>query len=121
MRIIGVCFGHQIVGRAMGVKVARSEDGGWETSVTAVDLTKRGQEIFGKTALVLPFSSSFEKQELANKKVHRRYIRCIEILYMTTPREPSSLDTRRNALCKECTFRNGSLRYRDIRSLMRRL
>jgi len=51
VRIIGVCFGHQIVGRAMGVKVDRS-DKGWETSVTAVDLTKRGQEIFGTTALV---------------------------------------------------------------------
>lgn len=51
VRIVGICFGHQIVGRAMGVKVARSEVG-WETSVTAVDLTKRGQEIFGTTALV---------------------------------------------------------------------
>jgi len=51
VRIIGVCFGHQIIGRAMGVKVDRS-DKGWETSVTAVDLTKRGQEIFGTTALV---------------------------------------------------------------------
>ncbi|TAQ91580.1 hypothetical protein B7494_g50 [Chlorociboria aeruginascens] len=51
VRIIGVCFGHQIVGRAMGVKVARSD--GWELSVTAMDLTKKGQEIFGKTALAL--------------------------------------------------------------------
>ena len=53
VRIIGVCFGHQIVGRAMGAKVGRSEDG-WETSVTAIDLTKRGQEIFGTTALASP-------------------------------------------------------------------
>jgi hypothetical protein len=51
VRIIGVCFGHQIVGRAMGVTVARSEKG-WEVSVTTIDLTERGQEIFGKTALV---------------------------------------------------------------------
>lgn len=51
VRIIGVCFGHQIVGRAMGVKVGRSP-GGWEASVTAIDLTKRGQEIFGRPALV---------------------------------------------------------------------
>ena len=52
VRIIGVCFGHQIVGRALGAKVDRS-DKGWEASVTAIDLTKKGQEIFGKTALVL--------------------------------------------------------------------
>ena len=51
VRTIGVCFGHQIVGRALGTKVDRS-DKGWEVSVTAIDLTKRGQEIFGKTALV---------------------------------------------------------------------
>lgn len=51
VRIIGVCFGHQIVGRALGAKVARS-DKGWEVSVTAIDLTKRGQEIFGKNSLV---------------------------------------------------------------------
>jgi hypothetical protein len=49
VRIIGVCFGHQIVGRALGVKVGRKE---WEVSVTALDLTKRGQEIFGQNALV---------------------------------------------------------------------
>jgi hypothetical protein len=51
VRVIGVCFGHQIVGRAMGAKVDRS-DKGWEASVTAIDLTKRGQEIFGRPALV---------------------------------------------------------------------
>jgi hypothetical protein len=51
VRIIGVCFGHQIAGRALGAKVDRS-DKGWEISVTAIDLTKKGQEIFGKTALV---------------------------------------------------------------------
>lgn len=51
VRVIGVCFGHQIVGRALGAKVDRS-DKGWEISVTAIDLTKRGQEIFGQNALV---------------------------------------------------------------------
>ena len=55
VRIVGVCFGHQIVGRALGAEVGRSETG-WEASVTAIDLTKRGQEIFGKTALVSLFS-----------------------------------------------------------------
>jgi len=58
VRIIGVCFGQQIIGRAMGAKVARS-DRGWEVSVTAMDLTKKGQEIFGKTALVSLFLCSF--------------------------------------------------------------
>ena len=74
VRIIGVCFGHQIVGRAMGAKVDRS-DKGWETSVTAIDLTERGQEIFGKTALVGTFWPA-EKKDRIDK--NRHCIKCTE-------------------------------------------
>ncbi|KAG9237811.1 class I glutamine amidotransferase-like protein [Amylocarpus encephaloides] len=52
VRVVGVCFGHQIVGRAMRAKVVRSEKG-WEISVMAIDLTKKGQEIFGQPSLAL--------------------------------------------------------------------
>ena len=45
VRLIGVCFGHQIIGRAMDVKVARSEQG-WEVAVTPMLLTPKGKEIF---------------------------------------------------------------------------
>jgi len=51
IRIIGVCFGHQIVGRAMGVKVDRS-DRGWEVAVTSVNLTDKGRQLFKKDVLV---------------------------------------------------------------------
>ncbi|KAL1973660.1 hypothetical protein VTN31DRAFT_6295 [Thermomyces dupontii] len=51
-RIIGVCFGHQIVGRALGAPVGRSE-AGWEISVCDVDLTDKGKELFGKDKLSL--------------------------------------------------------------------
>ncbi|KAF2754594.1 class I glutamine amidotransferase-like protein [Pseudovirgaria hyperparasitica] len=47
VRIIGVCFGHQIVGRALGVKVDRS-NAGWETSVLPMTLTPKGKELFKK-------------------------------------------------------------------------
>ncbi|MCJ1311288.1 hypothetical protein MMC25_004959 [Agyrium rufum] len=50
VRIIGVCFGHQIVGRAMGVKVGKS-DIGWETSVCKMDLTDTGKRLFDKDYL----------------------------------------------------------------------
>jgi len=46
-RVIGVCFGHQIVGRALGAKVARSEGAVWEVSVCQVEQTGRGKELFG--------------------------------------------------------------------------
>ncbi|CAM1503293.1 Fc.00g080690.m01.CDS01 [Cosmosporella sp. VM-42] len=46
VRVVGVCFGHQIVGRAMGAALGKS-DRGWEVAVTEVDLTEKGKEIFG--------------------------------------------------------------------------
>lgn len=47
VRVIGVCFGHQIVGRALGAKVARSEGGVWEVSVSECTQTSKGKELFG--------------------------------------------------------------------------
>lgn len=46
VRVVGVCFGHQIVGRALGVEVGRSEVG-WEVSVTEVELSEKGREVLG--------------------------------------------------------------------------
>ncbi|KPM35446.1 hypothetical protein AK830_g11115 [Neonectria ditissima] len=46
VRVVGVCFGHQIVGRAAGARLGKS-DRGWEVAVTDVDLTAKGKEIFG--------------------------------------------------------------------------
>lgn len=51
VRIIGVCFGHQIVGRALGSTVIRSPYG-FEISVSKVDLTETGKSLFdGKDIL----------------------------------------------------------------------
>ncbi|KAI4234911.1 MAG: hypothetical protein LQ352_008142, partial [Teloschistes flavicans] len=46
VRLVGVCFGHQIIGRAMGARVGRNENQGWEVSVTDVDLTAEGKHLF---------------------------------------------------------------------------
>ncbi|RMY50595.1 hypothetical protein D0865_06812 [Hortaea werneckii] len=51
VRLIGVCFGHQIIGRALDVKVGRSNDG-WEVAVVPVDLTEKGKQLFGIPQLV---------------------------------------------------------------------
>ncbi|KAL8932096.1 MAG: hypothetical protein Q9211_006534, partial [Gyalolechia sp. 1 TL-2023] len=53
VKLVGVCFGHQIIGRAMGAPVGRNEAQGWEVSVTDVDLTEQGKELFeGKDTLM---------------------------------------------------------------------
>lgn len=54
VKLIGVCFGHQIIGRALGAPVARSEKG-YEMSVIELNLTARGKKLFdGKDSLVRP-------------------------------------------------------------------
>ncbi|KAJ5527114.1 Glutamine amidotransferase type 1, partial [Penicillium frequentans] len=45
VRILAACFGHQIVGRALGAKVGR-HDKGWEIAVCEIDLTDKGKEVF---------------------------------------------------------------------------
>lgn len=60
VRVIGVCFGHQIVGRALGVEVGVS-DVGWEVAVTDVELSEEGKKLFGlqkmvSSAVPVPYS-----------------------------------------------------------------
>ncbi|KAL3473047.1 class I glutamine amidotransferase-like protein [Aspergillus californicus] len=46
VKILGICFGHQIIGRALGVEVGRNS-AGWEVAVCDVNLTEKGKEVFG--------------------------------------------------------------------------
>lgn len=57
VRVIGVCYGHQIAGRALGAKVATSEGGAWEVSVCQVNLTGKGKELFGGKDTIVGLSS----------------------------------------------------------------
>ncbi|KAK6357538.1 hypothetical protein TWF718_001847 [Orbilia javanica] len=50
--VIGICFGHQIVGRALGAEVGRNENG-WEVAPTVLGVSEKGREVFGKESLTL--------------------------------------------------------------------
>lgn len=64
VRLIGICFGHQIIARALGAPVGRS-DIGWEIAVCDIDLTEKGKELFGKEKLVR-FRSPFCVVDIGN-------------------------------------------------------
>lgn len=53
VRVVGVCFGHQVIARALGASVAACH-GGWEASVSQVPLSVCGKQLFGKDVLVPP-------------------------------------------------------------------
>ncbi|KAI1300573.1 putative class I glutamine amidotransferase [Xylaria venustula] len=46
VRVIGICFGHQIIGRALGAELGRNTRG-WEVSVVEHELTDEGKKVFG--------------------------------------------------------------------------
>ena len=45
VRVIGICFGHQILGRALDAPVTKNNQ--WEISVSKVNLSPKGKELFG--------------------------------------------------------------------------
>lgn len=50
-KVVGICFGHQIIGRALGADVNQSP-GGWELSVGNIALNEQGQKFLGSPSLV---------------------------------------------------------------------
>ncbi|KAH9896838.1 class I glutamine amidotransferase-like protein [Cubamyces lactineus] len=52
IRLIGICFGHQIIARALGGECVPN-DGKWEIGVTEINLTEIGQKLLGVSTLNL--------------------------------------------------------------------
>ncbi|EXV05179.1 glutamine amidotransferase class-I family protein [Metarhizium robertsii] len=49
--VVGICFGHQVIARALGATTAVAR-GGWEVSVSSVDLSPDGRKLFGASSLM---------------------------------------------------------------------
>ena len=44
VKIVGICFGHQIIARAMGGTLERNPNG-WEIATTEIELTEEGKRV----------------------------------------------------------------------------
>lgn len=108
VKVIGVCFGHQIVGRAVGVDVGVNEKG-WEVSVTEMRLTDKGKQIFGSDTLVS--SGGFVYLVLLNEEPtkfeltclnRRKYIKCTETLSRRTRQAQSPWPKLTYAALRAC-------------------
>ncbi|KAJ5198529.1 uncharacterized protein N7498_007646 [Penicillium cinerascens] len=49
--VVGICFGHQVLARALGARVGRGD--GWEISPSEISLTDAGKKLFGQDQLHL--------------------------------------------------------------------
>ncbi|KAL7947721.1 class I glutamine amidotransferase-like protein [Trichoderma barbatum] len=49
-KVVGICFGHQIIGRALGADVNHNP-AGWELSVEGIALNEQGQRLLGLPSL----------------------------------------------------------------------
>lgn len=109
VRVVGVCFGHQIVGRAMGARLGRS-DKGWEISVTEVNLTDKGRDIFGLNRMVSQRNKIFmmDCPGLDIDKLCSASIRCTATSSSITPRDRSPWAPTTCAPCRACTARAGT-------------
>jgi len=50
--VVGICFGHQIIGRALGADVDKNPSG-WELSVEKIALNAQGQKLIGVPSVEL--------------------------------------------------------------------
>lgn len=58
--VVGICFGHQILARALQKRVGRGD--GWEISSSEICLTDAGKELFNQDKLV-SLSSEYSGQD----------------------------------------------------------
>jgi GMP synthase-like glutamine amidotransferase len=85
VKIFGICFGHQIIARALGGECVPN-GGKWEVGTTPVEMTEVGRRIFGTDILVrlhLPLSFCISDDECFP---HRIYTRCTATM---SPKSPS--------------------------------
>ncbi|OQE95486.1 hypothetical protein PENNAL_c0002G07517 [Penicillium nalgiovense] len=76
--VVGICFGHQILARALGARVGRNK-AGWEVSVEKLTLTEAGKELFGKDTLAS--EETPEQAQLGNILIEYRTLnKCTGIL-----------------------------------------
>jgi hypothetical protein len=88
----------------MDVKVGRSDEG-WEISVTKVQMTEKGKQLFGVDELVRMSGGVNAPALCSADDWNRTYTRCIEILCAPIPHTLNSSATRQDVTFRACMSR----------------
>ena len=92
LRLIAVCFGHQVFARALGSMPFRNPKG-WELSVCNIDLTPEAAKFFGKSKLVWPSLATYVANNGGNAlrfMTNRQFTRCTKMSQVRARRRSSS-------------------------------
>lgn len=108
VRLIGVCFGHQVIGRSLDVKVDRS-DKGWEVSVCPVTLTEKGKALFGIQDLVCHDKCTSRDRADVRRS---QFTKCTVTLCTATRSLSRRSAIQIAAKCKACTQKAASSPYK---------
>jgi hypothetical protein len=119
IKIIGVCFGHQIIGRALNAPVQLNYLG-WETAVLPVDLAPAGKVLFGKDQLVRMILFLGVSAIILIVHMYRTSNSHTKISSPRVRRVSRTLALRSAVLCRECTNAAISSPSKAIQSSMKR-
>ncbi|OCF35878.1 cytoplasmic protein [Kwoniella heveanensis CBS 569] len=88
LKLIGICFGHQIISIALGGKCERGANG-WELGVYGCELTDEGRKVFDQWSGVKGIGHGGDRVFL--EQVHRDHVPALPpgcVLLLSTPRYP---------------------------------
>lgn len=107
LKLIGICFGHQIIARAYGAKTEKNEKG-WEVGTRDIELTHTAKQLFTRVKLVsllrlnfiLLYNSATDDlgATSANSSLasHSPFTKCIKIMFRSFLKALSPLDPPRS-------------------------
>ena len=109
VKIVGICFGHQIVALALGGQVVPN-NGLWEIGVSQVRLTKAGVDVFGEDGGEHIVRTTLGSLDCTHSR-HSCGIECPRNAQRSRSQSPSKFHTARVVHCLPSSRNGTNLRH----------